>query len=127
MATTGTKIGIWMNHSIAHLMEHSNNPFEIKTIESNFTHQEKVNSLLKGEFHLHKKEQKEQSKYYKKLTNIVKRYKEVILFGPTNAKEEFFDVITSDNRFVHIKIEVKQTDLMSPNQQHAFVQEFFEN
>ena len=127
MATTGTKIGIWMNHSIAHLMEHSNNPFEIKTIESKFTYQEKVKSLLKGEIDLHKKEQMEQSKYYKKLTNIVKKYKEVILFGPTNAKEELFDIITANNRFVHIKIEIKQTDLMSPNQQHAFVKEFFEN
>ena len=127
MATTGTKIGIWMNHSIAHLMEHSNNPFEIKTIESKFTHQEKVNSLLKGELQMHKKEQEEQSKYYKKLMDVLKKYKEVILFGPTNAKEELFNVIASDNRFEHIKIEVKQTDKMSPNQQHAFMKEFFQN
>jgi len=51
-----------MDHSIAHLMEYSSNPFEIKTIESNFTHLEKVNSFLKGEIHMHNKEQQEQAR-----------------------------------------------------------------
>lgn len=125
MAATGTKIGIWMDHSIAHLMEYSNNPFEIKTIESNFTHDEKVSSLLKGELHMHNAEKEKQSKYYKKIMAVVKRYNEVILFGPTNAKEEFFNVLVADTRFEGIKIQVKQTDKMSSRQQHAFVLEFF--
>ena len=125
MATTATKIGIWMDHSIAHLMEFSNNPFEVNTIESNFTHQEKMDSLLKGEVHLHIKEQQKQLKYYKKLMDVVKKYNEVILFGPTNAKEELFNVIVADNRFHDIKIQVKQTDKMTPQQQHAFVRDYF--
>ncbi|WP_264521847.1 hypothetical protein [Flavobacterium sp. N1994] len=125
MATTATKIGIWMDHSIAHLMEFSNNPFEVNTIESNFTHQEKMDSLLKGELHLHNKEQQKQLKYYKKLMDVVKKYNEVILFGPTNAKEELFNVIVADTRFHDIKIQVKQTDKMTPQQQHAFVRDFF--
>lgn len=127
MATTGNKIGIWMDHSIAHLMEYSNHPFEIKTIESDFTHQEKINSLLKGEVHMHNKEQQLQSKYYKKLMTVVKNYKEVILFGPTDAKEELFNVIASDNRFENINIQVKQTDKMTAKQKHNFVKEFFAN
>lgn len=116
-----------MDHTIAHLMEYSNTPFEVKTIESNFTHQQKVSSLLKGEDHMHNIEKEEQSKYYKKIMDSIKEYKEVILFGPTNAKSELFNVLSSDDRFEHIKIEVKQTDKMTPNQQHAFVREFFAN
>lgn len=127
MAATRKKIGIWMDHSIAHLMEYSNNPFEVKTIESNFTHQEKVNSLLKGELHLHYKEQQEQAKYYKKLVDAIKKYKQVILFGPTNAKEELFNVLEADLRFEDVKIQVKQTDKMTTKEQHAFVIEFFSN
>jgi stalled ribosome rescue protein Dom34 len=127
MAVTRKKIGIWMDHSIAHLMEYSNNPFEIKTIESNFTHQEKVNSFLKGEIHMHNKEQQEQAKYYKKLIDVIKKYKEVILFGPTNAKEELYNVLNADNRFGDVKIQVKQTDKMTQKQQHAFVKDFFSN
>ena len=127
MATTRKKIGIWMDHSMAHLMEYSNNPFEIKTIESNFTHQQKLDSFKKGEAHMHNKEMQEQSKYYKKLIDVVKKYKEVILFGPTDAKEELFNVLVADIRFEDVKIQVKQTDKMTARQQHAFVIDFFTN
>lgn len=127
MAATRKKIGIWMDHSIAHLMEYSNNPFEVKTIESKFTHQEKVNSLLKGGLNLHYKEQQEQAKYYKKLVDAIKKYKQVILFGPTNAKEELFNVLAADLRFEDVKIQVKQTDKMTTKEQHDFVIEFFSN
>ena len=114
-----------MDHSIAHLMEYSNDPFEIKTIESDFSHQEKVSSLQKGELHLHNKEQQLQAKYYKKLVDVVKRYNEVILFGPTDAKQELFNVLNIDKRFENIKIQVKQTDKMTSKEQHAFVKDFF--
>lgn len=127
MAVVRKKIGIWMDHSIAHLMEYSTNPFEIKTIESNFTHQEKVNSFLKGESHMHNLEQQEQAKYYKKLIDVIKKYKEVILFGPTDAKEELYNVLNADHRFEGVKIQVKETDKMTQKQQHAFVKDFFSN
>lgn len=127
MAASRKKIGIWMDHSMAHLMEYSKNPFEIKTIESNFTQQQKLKSFKKGEAHMHNKELYEQSKYYKKLIDVVKKYKEVILFGPTNAKEELFNVLAEDIRFEDVEIQVKQTDKMTARQQHAFVIDFFTN
>ena len=127
MVASRKKIGIWMDHSMAHLMEYSKNPFEIKTIESNFTQQQKLNSFKKGEAHMHNKELYEQSKYYKKLIDVVKKYKEVILFGPTNAKEELFNELAADIRFKDVKIQVKQTDKMTARQQHAFVIDFFTN
>jgi stalled ribosome rescue protein Dom34 len=76
---------------------------------------------------MHNKEKEEQSRYHKKIMDVVKRYNKVILFGPTNAKEELFNVLMADNRFEDINIQVKQTDKMSPQQQHAFVMEFFAN
>ena len=76
---------------------------------------------------MHNKEQQLQLKYYKKLMAVVKKYKEVILFGPTDAKEELFNVISSDNRFENINIQVKQTDNMTARQKHEFVKEFFAN
>ncbi|WP_309612804.1 hypothetical protein [Flavobacterium sp.] len=127
MAVTRKKIGVWMDHSIAHLMEFSSNAFEVQTIESNFTRQQKLNGLQKGELDLHNIEQQKQAKYYKKLIDVVKKYQEVILFGPTNAKEELFNVLTSDNRFEDVKIQVKQTDKMTAKEQHAFVRDFFSN
>ena len=41
------KLGIWMDHSIAHIIEFKDQWYELKTIESNFTHQDKVESLAK--------------------------------------------------------------------------------
>ena len=41
------KLGIWMDHSIAHIIEFTDRWNELKTIESNFTHQDKVDSLNK--------------------------------------------------------------------------------
>ena len=123
---TGTKkLGIWMDHSNAHLMEFENAASGSKTIESAFTHEVKQDTLEKGEKAMHHKEQHEQEAYYKQLGEVIKNYGEVLLFGPTDAKTELFNVLKTDHHFDKIKIEVKQADKMSENQQHAFVREYF--
>lgn len=123
--TTAKNLGIWMDHSSAHLMEFTSDPIETKTIESKFTHQAKEESLSKSENLMHNKEQHQQSEYYKKLGEIIKNYEGVILFGPTDAKVELFNTLRADHHFEKIKIEVKQADKMTENQQHAFVREHF--
>jgi len=66
--TTAKKLAIWIDHSSAHFIEFTNEPFETKVITSKFTHEDKVNSLIdKGEKLMHKKEQHLQSEYYKEL------------------------------------------------------------
>jgi hypothetical protein len=123
--TTAKSLGIWMDHSSAHLMEFTTDPIETKTIASKFTHEAKENSLGKSEILMHNKEQHQQSEYYKKLGESIKNYDEVILFGPTDAKVELFNLLKADHLFSKIKIEIKSTDKMTENQQHAFVKEHF--
>jgi len=123
--TTAKNLGIWMDHSTAHLMEFTSNPIQTKTIESKFTHLVKEQSLKKSENLMHNKEQHEQSEYYKELGEVIRNYEGVILFGPTDAKLELLNVLRADHRFAKIKIETKQADKMTENQQHAFVREFF--
>ena len=122
---TKNKLGIWMDHSIANIMELTSDPIETKTIVSDFTNEEKEITLHKSEKMMHNKEQHEQSEYYKKLEEVILKYDDVILFGPTDAKVELLNDIRTDNRFAKIKIEIKQTDKMTENQQHAFVKEYF--
>ena len=122
---TSKKLGIWMDHSIAHIMELTNNPLETIIIASKFTPQDKEHSLDKGENLMHNKEQNKQSEYFKKLSEVIKNYEDVLLFGPTDAKVELFNILRADTRFEKIKIEIKQTDKMTENQQHAFVKEYF--
>lgn len=119
------KLGIWMDHSIAYLMELTSNPFEIQTIESKFTHQQKMKALAESESAMHTKEQQQLSNYYKKLSEVIKGYNRVLLFGPTNAKVELFDILSEDESFINIIIEIKETDKMTANQKDAFVKSYF--
>jgi hypothetical protein len=123
--TTAKNLGIWMDHSNAHLIEFTTDPMQTKTVASNFTHEEKEQTLGKSEHVMHNKEQHQQSAYYKKLGESIKNYEEVILFGPTDAKLELLNLLRADHRFEKIKIEIKQMDKMTENQQHAFVREHF--
>lgn len=122
---TERKLGVWMDHSIAHLMELTDKPFEIKTIESEFNHQDKEESLAKGESLMHHKAQHSQLKYFKKLSHEIQNFHQVVLFGPTTAKQELFNLLREDHNFMKTKIEVKDTDKMTPKQQQAFVREYF--
>lgn len=121
---TEKKIGIWMDHAHANLMEYSD-PIQTKTISSNFTHIIKEQSLAKSENLMHNREQREEAEYYKTLGETIRNYDEVLLFGPTSAKIELLNSLRADHRFSNIKIEVEQTDKMTENQQHAFVREHF--
>ena len=123
--TTTNKLGIFMDHSSAHLMEYTTEAKESQTIDSSFTHNVKVKSLGKSEHTMHNKEQHLQAEYYKKLGEVIKNYDEVILFGPTNAKTELFNHLREDHLFADKKIDVKQTDKMTDNQQQAYVRNHF--
>ena len=74
---------------------------------------------------VHHKEQRQQSDYFKKLGEIVRKYEEVLLFGPTDAKVELLNFLNEDHRFSKVKITVKRSDKMTENQQHAFVRDYF--
>lgn len=123
--TTAKNLGIWMDHANANLMEFTTDPIKTITMDSNFTHEDKEQSLGKSENQMHQKEQHRQSEYYKKLGETIRKYESVILFGPTDAKVELYNVLRADHRFAKIKIEIKQADKMTENQQHAFVKEYF--
>ena len=74
---------------------------------------------------MHNKEQQKQRLYYKELGEIIRKYDEVILFGPTDAKVELLNILKEDHRFDEINIGVEDADKMSENQQHAFVRGYF--
>ena len=122
---TTKKLGIWMDHSKAHLMEFASSNFEIEIIKSKVDNQEKIESLARVNKSNFTTEQKQLFEYYKKIGETLKNYQRVILFGPTDAKIELFDILSEDTRFLKIKIEIKNTDSMDENQQHNFVTNYF--
>jgi len=107
-------------------MELKENTIASKIIESETNQGEKQN-YGKNESLKHNKKQKQLSEYFGTLTNVIKDYKEVLLFGPTDAKNELFNSLKADRLFSDIKIEVKNADNLTENQMHAFVKEYFDS
>jgi stalled ribosome rescue protein Dom34 len=119
------KLGVWIDHSCAYLTEFTTDPMKTKTIESDFTFQDRQQTFARSENVMHNKEQHQQSEYYKKLGEEIVKYEDVILFGPTDAKAELFNLLREDRHFENIKIEIRQTGKMTEQQQHAFIREYF--
>lgn len=119
------KLGIWMDHASAHLVEFTHDPIQTKTITSKFTHEAKLHSMERGENVMHHREQHQQAEYYKGLGELIRNYDEVLLFGPTEAKDELFNALKADHHLSKVKIKTKHSDKMTENQQHAFVKAYF--
>ena len=118
-------LGIWMDHASAHLSEFTTDPIKTTVISSAFTHEQKEQSLSKSENGMHNKEQHEQSAFYRTLGDVIKKFDDVILFGPTDAKTELLNVLRADRHFEKIIIEIKPADKMTENQQHALIRDHF--
>lgn len=119
------KISIYLNYQTAHLIDFANTPLEIKTVTSNFSHDEKLEMLSEAEITMHHKEQAEQAIYFKKLAAAIKGYNEVLFFGPTKAKDELNNILKADHHFKDIDIVVLKTDDMSEKEQERFVMNYF--
>ena len=120
------QLGIWMDHSNAITMELENDTIIQNNIVSESTHQEKESTLAsRGEKHMHVKDQHQQSSYYKKISDVIRNFQDVIIFGPTEAKYELRNLLKEDHLFKDIKIKVRHFDTLTENQMHAFVKEYF--
>jgi hypothetical protein len=119
------QLGIWLDHSNAYLMEFTNDAFLTNRVVSELSNQEAELNHYKGEKLIHKKEQHLQINYFKKIGDIIKNYQEVVLFGPTDAKNELLNMVKTDHLFEEIKIEVKNSDKMTESQMQTFVREYF--
>lgn len=118
-------LGIWMDHSTAQLSEWSNSNFMTETIESKpKLHAKEEDLYYKDESHRLNKERSRLDTYYKKLSDAILNYDEVILFGPTEAKDELANILKDNPHFEKIKIVVRPADKMTETEQHEFLKEF---
>jgi len=118
-------LGIWMDYSNAHLMEYTRDSMASETVESTLVHQNREQTINRSEDVNHNQEPQKQRVYYKELGEIIKKYDEVLLFGPTNAKVDLFEILKEDPHFDEINIGVEDANKMSDNQQYAYVRGYF--
>jgi hypothetical protein len=119
------QLGIWMDHSNAYLLELINDTIETERVVSELSDPEAEFNFYKGEKLINKKERHLQLKYYKNLGEIIKKYQEVVLFGPTDAKSELLNLLKTDHLFEKIKTEAINSGKMTESQMHTFVREYF--
>lgn len=117
------RIGIFLDHSQAHVYKFDSN--SSTEINSDFTHEDKEKGLQHSEKKMHIKEQHQQHEFFSKLENEIKDYESILLFGPTDAKKEFSNILKENARFLEAKIHLESTDKLSEKQQAAFVNEYF--
>lgn len=122
---TNIKVAIYMDHYRAEVFEYSEHAELFQTIESEFNAVEKKKVLLKGESHMHNKEQDLQQKFYEVLKKALVKYDSILLFGTTTAKTELFHVLQADHSFEAKEIILKNTDRLTENQKRAFINEFY--
>ena len=123
---TNKKLGIYIDYTKAFLMEFENK----KIVSRNIEFEEKGNGVdipenkqaFSGsgnqEHHL-------QSGYYLEISDIIRNYDQVVLFGPSNFKNELFKLLEFDHDFDNIKIQNVNTDKMTDLQYHSFVTEYY--
>ena len=119
------QLGIWMDHSTAHVMKFENGTIVTNTIESQPEILEDQQIEYKDESHSLNKEQRQLSSYYKELGDVILGNEDVILFGPTEAKSELFNLLKDNHLFDEIKIVVKSADKMTESERKIFVKEYF--
>ncbi len=118
-------IGIWMDYSSANIIDVTTDEIATSTVTSTFSHEVKQEVLSRSEHGMHKKEQQQHADYFKQIAGIISKHEKVLLFGPSNAKVELFNILRADPAFSKIEIEVQDANKMSDNQQVALVKKFF--
>jgi len=123
---TTKQLGIWMDHSIANLIELSNEKVIKKTLKIAPAFLGPLENLRLNESLINNKVQNHLSDFYKKISDVIKNFDEVLLYGPTHAKTELFNQLKQDIHFDSIKIDVQAADKMTDNQQESFVKRYFD-
>ena len=114
-----------MDHSIAHIIKLRNGKIITMEIESQPEALEDDQEVYKDESHSLNKEKRRLVAYFKKLGDLIIENEEVILFGPTEAKNELLNLLKVDHLFDKIKIEVRTADKMSEIHRNKFVIDHF--
>jgi hypothetical protein len=131
------KIGIWLDHAQAHFIDFSKGPVIIETAYSNRQSQGQLRGETNGgeqtghvrasmnENHINNRDKGILQDYYKMLSDRLKNYDDIFLFGSSTAKDELFNKLKIDKQFAEKNIQVKQSGFLTENQMIAEVRKYF--
>ena len=134
------QIGVWMDHSKAMIVGHENGSATL--LESVDSPYERIvrepgegddRTRFKGnsehssnnEYRKNNISQNELNEYFKMLEGKVRMYDDILLFGPSTAKEQFRNRLRENKSFDGKWLSVQPADKMTENQLLAFVRDFY--
>ncbi len=95
-------------------------------IKSEFTQQERAQSLTHSEKTMHNQEQQLTVKYFKEISETVLTADKILLFGPKVAKQELWNTLKEDHLFDEKKIAAETCVHFNEAQQLTFFKDYFE-
>jgi len=120
------QLGICMDLTHALLMELENNQIISRDIVSGL---KETDTIDKQDGHLcgfqWTEKQHLQKVYFTEISDIIRYYQQVVLFGPNDAKDELYKSLEAHHHLNDIKIKLVNTDRMSDAQMHVFVKEYY--
>ena len=126
MNQTTKQLGICMDLTHAMLMELDNNQIISRNIVSGL---KETDITDKQDSHLLKfqwtEKQHLQKAYFTEISDIIKFYPQIVLFGPIGAKEELYKIMSANYHFNDIKMSFVNTGIMSDAQMHEFVKQYY--
>jgi hypothetical protein len=79
-----------------------------------------------NEYRKHQIENEELKAYYKELKAVLAKYDEILVFGPTTAGNELFNLFLQDKQFDSKRLWLEKADKMTENQLLAYVREYYQ-
>lgn len=122
------QLGIYMDHAHAFLMELENGMIISRNIVSGWKELAADDLPEKHFMGFNCSEKKQlQMRYFAEISYIIRHYQQVVLFGPTDAKNEMNNLLADNHLFKDIKVELVNTDKLSDKEMHTFMKEYFKN
>jgi hypothetical protein len=134
-------VGVWLDHHLAHFIyPKGNGKYAIETMESPHDRHPREegkgsddssyrtflgNRASNNEYRKHNIENDQLHDYYRELKTVLDKYDEVLVFGPTTAGNELFNLMLTDKGYDGKKLWLEKTDKMTENQLKAYVKEYF--
>jgi hypothetical protein len=119
------KLGIYMEKSSARLIEFTIDILKTKSDLACFDYFDEKHPIERNLNHIEYQDAYLQNQYLNKLSEYALYYNEVLLFGKSNTTNKLFELMAYDNRFYKINITIKQTGIMTLNEQNNFVSDYF--
>ncbi|MBI3512145.1 MAG: hypothetical protein HY064_15915 [Bacteroidetes bacterium] len=79
-----------------------------------------------NEYHKHNLANDQLNNFYHSLAKLLVKYDEILLHGPTTAKDELFNFLMDKREFNGKRIEIESTEKMNDHKMIEYVKSFFE-